>query len=1057
MKHRGVVKLFTDTAQGKRTSSKADWGFISPIKSNRKGVLGDIHFTLFALQNIPHQAVKKDLVVEYTVIPGTNSARTVNAVTYDTRRATSDSGAWVHATPRKEDLVNFRTLETPIPVGTAKDNAIIFLTGIGDLCVRHHNEVTVFKHVFYGPEVSSTLLSVKLLTKGGGWSLYVDDKETTLTNKKSERRINLDENFQFSYTPEKLAALPYRQNKPMTAEEVAELPGMKFMRQGVQVTEINLLRDSTRLPTTERGNRSNDLVGYMNQGLMEFRPMELKDETSLCKWHRRLGHISVNYVKKFALQHDIKLSGKLGPMVCETCALNKIVRSISRKPRERAEKFRDRVHADLVGPFTPISRDGYKYAVVMVDCNSRDLYIYYQKTKQASETHKSFEAYCTEVGGNPKEIQADGGKEFQGICKTWCDEKRIKLSSSPLYAHHLNGVVERKIRTLKEMTRCMLNYAQLPAVFWTDAMRVSQYLIMRMPTSALPDWKSPYHIIHKKPPKYEHIKVFGAKVIYKKGDKATDENDTSNALADKEKEGVLIGFEDQYPTGTYKIWDTNTHQVVYSNTVTVFEEQNIKDTAAKDFFSDESREYEEFDTEDDYDPERDPGYATDDMEYDEGEDDQDMRHMALDESVRATNIVTGKRSRKQTKRYNPEYEATRAQWASAEQLIPLAMLSMMKPDPENRNDTTADEPNLNLFLLQGILKGEQMVPEIPKSDAAALDHPTDGKRWREARSKELNQFDKFQAYTEIDRSDVPIGKQILPTHFIRTIKRCGKFKYRLVAGGNYQLGDACYAPTAAITSLRMVIAMCNQRHYRIRQADVSAAYLQSPVDDEVYVERPPDPSMPNKERRRRVWRLKKAMYGLRKSPRYWHETVQNAMSEFGLHQSDTDPCVFTNKDLFVGVWVDDFIYGGTPEMREKFEAFLAQKFTLDAPEDVNNFCGIDIDQNGDTVTLRQDRYIQKIMTQFEIEPKDVRAPLAAYLPPADGQIDKLIPYRELVGALMFIMISTRPDIAFAIHHLSRFGTCYDNRHYKAAVRVLQYIHHTNDFHKRSIANPTRLF
>ena len=161
----------------------------------------------------------------------------------------------------------------------------------------------------------------------------------------------------------------------------------------------------------------------------------------------------------------------------------------------------------------------------------------------------------------------------------------------------------------------------------------------------------------------------------------------------------------------------------------------------------------------------------------------------------------------------------------------------------------------------------------------------------------------------------------------------------------------------------MLLGIGVQRGYQLRSADVSAAYLQSPREDNVYVEQP-TPA----ERRQMVWKLKKALYGLLKSPLYWHKTVQSAMKKFGLTQSDTDPCIYTHKDLVVGVWVDDFIFGGNPEKQQRFEAFLTTEFTCDAPADVTNFCRIDIDQQDGVLTLRKTRYFDRIMREFNIVP-----------------------------------------------------------------------------------------
>ena len=75
--------------------------------------------------------------------------------------------------------------------------------------------------------------------------------------------------------------------------------------------------------------------------------------------------------------------------------------------------------------------------------------------------------------------------------------------------------------------------------------------------------------------------------------------------------------------------------------------------------------------------------------------------------------------------------------------------------------------------------------------------PAFGERWREAKLKELAQFDRYYVYTEVDRNDLPAGAQIIPTYFIGSIQTSGKFKFRLVAAGNHQVGPIAYTPTAA--------------------------------------------------------------------------------------------------------------------------------------------------------------------------------------------------------------------------------------------------------------------
>lgn len=56
-----------------------------------------------------------------------------------------------------------------------------------------------------------------------------------------------------------------------------------------------------------------------------------------------------------------------------------------------------------------------------------------------------------------------------------------------------------------------------------------------------------------------------------------------------------------------------------------------------------------------------------------------------------------------------------------------------------------------------------------------------------------------------------------------------------------------------------------------------------------------------------------------------------------------------------------------------------------------------------------------------------------------------LPYQNLIGGLLYLSISTRPDIFFAVSFLSQFNSCYNVSHWKAAKRVLRYLKGTRDY------------
>nr|XP_041633477.1 secreted RxLR effector protein 161-like [Drosophila kikkawai] len=57
----------------------------------------------------------------------------------------------------------------------------------------------------------------------------------------------------------------------------------------------------------------------------------------------------------------------------------------------------------------------------------------------------------------------------------------------------------------------------------------------------------------------------------------------------------------------------------------------------------------------------------------------------------------------------------------------------------------------------------------------------------------------------------------------------------------------------------------------------------------------------------------------------------------------------------------------------------------------------------------------------------------------DEEEMKRYPYQSLIGSLMFLAVSTRPDIAFAVNFLSQFNSNYSAEHWKASKRILRYL------------------
>lgn len=97
--------------------------------------------------------------------------------------------------------------------------------------------------------------------------------------------------------------------------------------------------------------------------------------------------------------------------------------------------------------------------------------------------------------------------------------------------------------------------------------------------------------------------------------------------------------------------------------------------------------------------------------------------------------------------------------------------------------------------------------------------------------------------------------------------------------------------------------------------------------------------------------------------------------------------------------------------------------------------------------MGQTKYAYDILTRAEmLDSKPVSTPLAAgesLVSDGDSFKDPTL-YRSLVGALQYLMI-TRPDISYAVNHVSQFLHNPTVDHFMAVKRILRYVKGTINF------------
>ncbi|KAL0294736.1 UNVERIFIED_CONTAM: hypothetical protein Sradi_6871700 [Sesamum radiatum] len=81
------------------------------------------------------------------------------------------------------------------------------------------------------------------------------------------------------------------------------------------------------------------------------------------------------------------------------------------------------------------------------------------------------------------------------------------LSGLLLERHNLNGVAERRNRTLLDMVPSMMSFMELPMSFWGYALVTTAKLLNIAPSKTVP--LTPYEIWHGKPASYKYFRVWG--------------------------------------------------------------------------------------------------------------------------------------------------------------------------------------------------------------------------------------------------------------------------------------------------------------------------------------------------------------------------------------------------------------------------------------------------------------------------------------------------------------------------------------------------------------------
>nr|GEV43752.1 retrovirus-related Pol polyprotein from transposon TNT 1-94 [Tanacetum cinerariifolium] len=259
--------------------------------------------------------------------------------------------------------------------------------------------------------------------------------------------------------------------------------------------------------------------------------------------------------------------------------------------------------------------------------------------------------------------------------------------------------------------------------------------------------------------------------------------------------------------------------------------------------------------------------------------------------------------------------------------------------------------------------------------------------------------------------------------------------------------EESFAPVARLEAVRLFIAYATHKSFTVYQMNVKTAFLYGPLKEEVYVNQPDgfvDPYHPDK-----VYRLKKALYGLKKVPRAWYDELSNFLVSKGFSKGSTDPTLFITKHmgdiLLVQIYVDDIIFGSTnPNLSKQFEKLMHNMFEMSMMGELKFFLGIQIHQSPRGIFINQAKYAQEILIKHGMTLCDsVGTPMATKHLDADlsrTPVDQM-KYHSMVRPLMYLTAS-RPDIMHAACYCARYQAKPTEKHLTVIKRIFWYLKDT---------------
>ena len=786
---------------------------------------------------------------------------------------------------------------------------------------------------------------------------------------------------------------------------------------------------------------------FLNMEVLLPQSTHSTEKSNFRLWHQRFGHSSDDAIHKLPKHtKGVDSIGDKDFTLCEGCEWGKSHRLPFPPSEKRASEPLELVHTDEDGPMRTTAIGGWKYFISFLDDHSSLGRAYYLKQKSASlQAFEDFKAWAeTQTGKKLKTVRSDRGGEYTSAAFTehlrkYGIEHQKTMPGSP----QQNGRAERWNRTIVEKAMSMLHHAGLSHGFWQLAVETAVHIYNRQPMRRL-NWQCPITLWNGTIPDVSYFRVFGCRAFVH-----VQKEQRSGKLDKKAVEMIFVGYEPG--SKGYRFWNPATRSIVVSRDVTFNEESfparkdlgnNPKspDMPSDDTSDSDSEDFDLSDIPVPIPPLNEP-------EHQEPEVDPEP---VGDNNPPPPEPVPPPQ---------PQYQRPRREGAGQNRWRNKDNAYGDEPPAkiDRRTDTEGNQqPEVDPLLLLTMM-AESNHPGIPQSHREAEASPERNK-WHKAEGSEYQSHMDNKTWVLVPR---PKDRKVIKCRWVYAIKHDGRYKARLVAKGFTQVWGQDYhetfSPVARFESVRYLLAHAALEDWEIESMDVKTAFLNGDLDEEIYMEQPEGWVVPGKEDW--VCLLKKAIYGLKQASRQWNAKIHKTLLDLGFKRTYSDAGVYVysresgDYTCIIILYVDDLLLmGNSKPFIDSIKQNLSLEYQMTDLGTVQRFLGLRIHRERPTrrLLIDQEEYINTVLERFQMHNcSSVRTPL-----PAGAVLEQntetasdsfRTQYQSIIGSIMYAMLGSRPDIAFAVTRLAKYSSNPSKGHMHYAYYILRYLQGTKDF------------